>query len=193
MNKQLLALTLIGATSLAGAGVAFAQSSDAGATTGARMQMERPFARQGMPKPPMEVKVEKIDGGIIMTRMSTDPAVVTRMQERLASEPSPTDHHPDWKDVTVKRESIDGGVRVTITSTDAATVTAIQAGPGAHAEQRGRGHGQRGDRMLMEGVDISVENVENGVLVRHTSTDPEKVKALQAHFAERAAKQKAAE
>ncbi|PIV90188.1 hypothetical protein COW46_04865 [Candidatus Gracilibacteria bacterium CG17_big_fil_post_rev_8_21_14_2_50_48_13] len=191
--KKILSLALIGATCITGAGVAFAQSSD-GAAAGNQIRAERPFGGRAMQKAPFDVNVTKIDQGVVITKTSSDAAVVTKLQENLDKEAGRIGEHADMKDVTVNKEKLDNGIRITLTSTDADTVAKLQNPPKQMERGMGRGHGHPGGKMMdMEGVDISVENVDNGVVVRHTSTDPEKVKALQEMFAKRQANQQAAQ
>jgi TusA-related sulfurtransferase len=123
----------------------------------------------------IERSVENIENGVIITLTSDDPEVVEKLQ-------NPPEHPPQMEgapEINHELELLDNGVRITITSEDPEVVAKIQEQPFG----KGPGKGPHGpmNGPMMENVDRTVENIDNGVVITLTSDDPELVKMLQDH------------
>jgi hypothetical protein len=145
-----------------------------------------------------EMKVVNTVSGVTLTLSSDKPEVVKSLQEHAAMCAS---RHADgamgipMEGATVKATPTKDGVEMAFTSDKPEVVTALQkhmaqcatrheSGAAGQGCRSMKGHGTMGAGCSLKGATVKVANLSDGATITLTSSDPEVVKAIQAHAAQ---------
>lgn len=145
-----------------------------------------------------EMKVVNTASGVTLTLSSDKPEVVKSLQEHAAKCAS---KHADggvgipMEGATVKATPTKDGVEMAFSSDKPEVVKALQehmaqcatrheSGAAGQGCRSMKGHGAMGAGCSLKGATVKVSNLSDGATITLTSSDPEVVKAIQAHAAQ---------